>query len=194
MHVCVCACMCVCMYVCTCVCMRTHNVNTYALCRCMHKSSNGLDLLYMIEQRCSGTCSIIFWGRKREDPTKCEGFLQMYAVWRHSADVCTCMQKSSNGLDHMRVCIGRVCRGRVCRGRVCRGRVCRGRVCRGRVCTGRVCRGQVCRGWPRLIACLELHVVFCNRATNYRALLRKMTYEDKASVDSTPPCRRVDDL
>jgi len=26
------------------------------------------------------------------------------------------------------------------------------------------------------------------RATNYRALLRKMTYEDKASYDSSPSC------
>jgi len=29
---------------------------------------------------------------------------------------------------------------------------------------------------------------FRKRATNYRALLRKMTYEDKASYDCTPPC------
>ena len=26
------------------------------------------------------------------------------------------------------------------------------------------------------------------RATNYRALLRKMTHEDKASYKSSPPC------
>ena len=43
-------------------------------------------------------------------------------------------------------------------------------------------------GWSRLIRCLKLQVVFRERATNYRALLRKMTYEDKASCDSTPPC------
>ena len=34
----------------------------------------------------------------------------------------------------------------------------------------------------------KLRVIFCRRATNYRALLRIMTYEDKASYDSTPPC------
>jgi len=43
-------------------------------------------------------------------------------------------------------------------------------------------------GWRRLRGCLELQVIFRKRATNYRALLRKMTYEDKASYDSTPPC------
>ena len=43
-------------------------------------------------------------------------------------------------------------------------------------------------GWRRLIGCLKLHVIFRKRATNYRALLRKMTEEDQASCDSTPPC------
>jgi len=43
-------------------------------------------------------------------------------------------------------------------------------------------------GWRRHIGCLKLQVVFCKRATNYRALLQKMTYKDKASYDSTPPC------
>ena len=49
-------------------------------------------------------------------------------------------------------------------------------------------------GWRRLIGCLKLQVIFRKRATNYRALLRKMTYEDKASYDFTPPCswRRAD--
>ena len=42
--------------------------------------------------------------------------------------------------------------------------------------------------WRRLIGCLKLQVIFRKRATNSRALLRKMTYEDKASCDSTPPC------
>ena len=45
-------------------------------------------------------------------------------------------------------------------------------------------------GWRRLIGCLKLQVIFRKRATNYRALLRKMTYEDKASYDSTPPCTK----
>jgi len=43
-------------------------------------------------------------------------------------------------------------------------------------------------GWWRLIGCLKLQVIFRKRATNYRALLWKTTYEDKASYDSTPPC------
>ena len=42
-------------------------------------------------------------------------------------------------------------------------------------------------GWRRLIGYLKSQVIFRKRATNYRALLRKMTYEDKASYDSTPP-------
>jgi len=46
-------------------------------------------------------------------------------------------------------------------------------------------------GWRRLIGCLKLQVIFRKRATNYRALLRKMTYEDKASYDSTPPCIHI---
>ena len=46
-------------------------------------------------------------------------------------------------------------------------------------------------GWRILIAYLKLQVIFRQRATNSRALLRKMTYEDKASYESTPPCRSV---
>jgi hypothetical protein len=53
-----------------------------------------------------------------------------------------------------------------------------------------------CRtGWRRPIGCLKLQVIFRKRATNYRALLRKMTYtdkrrmtcKDKASYTSLPP-------
>ena len=43
-------------------------------------------------------------------------------------------------------------------------------------------------GWRRPIGCLKLQVIFRKRATNHRALLRKMTYKDKASYDSLPPC------
>ena len=43
-------------------------------------------------------------------------------------------------------------------------------------------------GWRRLIGCLKLQVIFRKRATNYRALLWKVAYKDKASYDSTPPC------
>jgi len=42
--------------------------------------------------------------------------------------------------------------------------------------------------WRRVIGCLKLLVNFRQRATDYRALLRKMTSEDEASYDSTPPC------
>jgi len=34
-------------------------------------------------------------------------------------------------------------------------------------------------GWRRCIGCFKLQVSFCKRATNYRALLRKETYNDK---------------
>ena len=48
-------------------------------------------------------------------------------------------------------------------------------------------------GWRRPIGCLKLQVIprkraTNQRATNYRALLRKMTYKDKASYASSPPC------
>jgi len=36
-----------------------------------------------------------------------------------------------------------------------------------------------------------LQVIFHKRATNYRALWQKMTYEDMASYDSTPPCSQI---
>ena len=47
-------------------------------------------------------------------------------------------------------------------------------------------------GWRRLIGrYLELQVIFRKIATNYRALLRKTTCEEKASYDTTPPCIRL---
>ena len=46
-------------------------------------------------------------------------------------------------------------------------------------------------GWRRCIRCLKLQVSFHKSATNYRALLRKMTYKDKASYASSPPCSCV---
>ena len=45
-----------------------------------------------------------------------------------------------------------------------------------------------CTEWRRYMGCLKLQVIFCTRATNYRALLREMTSKDKASYDSTPLC------
>ena len=44
-------------------------------------------------------------------------------------------------------------------------------------------------GWRRCIRCLKLRVSFCKWATNYRALLRRMIYKDKASYVWSPPHR-----
>jgi len=51
----------------------------------------------------------------------------------------------------------------------------------------------VSTGWQRLIGCLKLQVIFRKRATNYSALLWKMTYEDKAPYMRLrhPVCVRV---
>jgi len=43
-------------------------------------------------------------------------------------------------------------------------------------------------GWRRLIGCLKSQVISHKRANNYRALLWKITYKDKASYASMPPC------
>jgi len=42
--------------------------------------------------------------------------------------------------------------------------------------------------WRRYRGCLQLQVIFRKRATNHRAFLRKLTYKDKASYRSLPPC------
>jgi len=42
--------------------------------------------------------------------------------------------------------------------------------------------------WPRPIGGLKLWLIFRKRATNYRALWRKMTYKDQAYYDSTQSC------
>jgi len=42
-------------------------------------------------------------------------------------------------------------------------------------------------GRRKPIGCLKLQVSFRKRAINYRAILRKMTYKDKASYASSPP-------
>ena len=44
------------------------------------------------------------------------------------------------------------------------------------------------REWRRLIGSPKLHIIFHKRATKYRSLLRKMTYKDKGSYESPPPC------
>jgi len=43
-------------------------------------------------------------------------------------------------------------------------------------------------GWRRSIGCLKLQVSFRRRASNYRALLRKMNYKDKTPYGSLPTC------
>ena len=45
-------------------------------------------------------------------------------------------------------------------------------------------------GWRRLIGSPKLQIIFHKRATKYRALLRKMTYKDKGSYESSPPCNK----
>jgi len=47
---------------------------------------------------------------------------------------------------------------------------------------------HICTQWRRPIRCLISWIAFLKLATNYRALLRKMTYKDKASSESSPPC------
>jgi len=47
-------------------------------------------------------------------------------------------------------------------------------------------------GWQRLIGSPKSQIIFHKRATKYRALLRKMTYKDKGSYESSPPCTLLD--
>ena len=42
--------------------------------------------------------------------------------------------------------------------------------------------------WRRLMGSPRLQIIFHKRATKYRLLLRKMTYKDKGSYESSPPC------
>jgi len=51
-----------------------------------------------------------------------------------------------------------------------------------------ILKSQLAMGWLRPIGCLQLQVIFRKRAANPGALLRKMTYKDKASYGSTPHC------
>ena len=45
--------------------------------------------------------------------------------------------------------------------------------------------------WRRPIGSLKLQIIFYKRATEYRSLLRKMTYRDKGSCESWPPCSQA---
>jgi len=49
----------------------------------------------------------------------------------------------------------------------------------------------MCTGWRRLIESSNLQIIFHKRATKYRSLLPKMTYKDKGSYESSPPCRHI---
>ena len=52
----------------------------------------------------------------------------------------------------------------------------------------RICRARECStGWRRLIGSPKLQIIFHKRAARYRSLLRKMTYKDKGSYESSPP-------
>ena len=62
------------------------------------------------------------------------------------------------------------------------------RICITYPCMRECHTGMRHTGWRRPLRCLKLQVIVRKRATNYRALLQKMTYEDKASYESTPPC------
>ena len=48
--------------------------------------------------------------------------------------------------------------------------------------------GKMSTGWRRCTRCLLLQVSFRKRAIDYRALSQKITYIDKASHASSPPC------
>ena len=43
-------------------------------------------------------------------------------------------------------------------------------------------------GWRRLIGSPKLQIIFHKKATKYMSLLRKMTYKDEGSYESSPPC------
>ena len=55
-------------------------------------------------------------------------------------------------------------------------------------------QGSFPTGWQRLIGFPKLQIIFHKRATKYRSLLRKMTYKDKESYESSPPCGRYGSL
>jgi len=46
-------------------------------------------------------------------------------------------------------------------------------------------------GWRWLIGSPKLQIIVHKRATKYRSLLRKMTYKDKGSYESSPPCSHI---
>ena len=51
------------------------------------------------------------------------------------------------------------------------------------------CRAVV-TGCRRVIGSPTLQIIFHKKANKYRSLLRKITYKDKGSYESSPPCSR----
>ena len=49
-------------------------------------------------------------------------------------------------------------------------------------------------GWRKLIGSPKSQIIFYKRATKYRSLLQTMTYKDKGSYESSPPCIYSDEL
>jgi len=49
-------------------------------------------------------------------------------------------------------------------------------------------QSQFTTGWRRVIGSPKLQIIFHKRATKYKSLLQKMTYKDKGSYESSPPC------
>ena len=49
-------------------------------------------------------------------------------------------------------------------------------------------------GWRRLIGSPKLQIIFHKRVSKYRTLLQEMTYKDKGSYESSPPCMHVHDM
>ena len=62
--------------------------------------------------------------------------------------------------------------------------------CKYRIVVRQQCMVR-CTGWRRPIRCLKLQVILRKKITNYRAFLQKMTYKDKASYGSLPPCIHI---
>ena len=71
-----------------------------------------------------------------------------------------------------------------------KSRCCRSRCYRSHCYRSHCYRSLSRTGWRRLIGSPKLQIIFHKRATKYRSLLRKMTYKDKGSYESSPPCTR----
>jgi len=59
------------------------------------------------------------------------------------------------------------------------------------VCNECSCMQYVYTGWRRLIGSPKMQIIFLKRASKYRSLWRKITYKDKGSYESSPPCSAI---